>query len=105
MECPSLHQNWRHQIIFARINLKIFYLLPYKWLVWGYKKANIDAINLAIKSFDYEKAFSGKDIYSQVELFNATLMNVSSNFIPNKIKIFGDGDLPCMNDDIKNKVK
>ena len=102
---PWLHQNYHHQIIFAQINLKVYYPPPYKRLVWDYKKANIDAINLAIKSFDWENAFNGKDINSQVDLFNETLMNIFSNFIPNKIKTFRDSHPPWMHDDIKSKIK
>ena len=49
--------------------------------------------------------FNGKDINSQVVLFNETLMNIFSSFIPNKIKNFRDSDPLCMNDDIKNKIK
>ena len=77
---------------------------PFKWLFCGYKKANIDAINFTIKCIKlcYQGAFNGKDINSQVELFNVTLIIVFSNFIPNKIKTFGDSDPPWMNDDIKN---
>ena len=102
---PSLHENCHHQIIFAKINLKVYYPPPYKRQVWDYKKANIDAINLAIKSFNWEKAFNGKDINSQVKLFNETLLNIFSNFIPNKIKTFRDSDPPWINDDIKSKIK
>ena len=80
---PSLHQNCHHQIIFAKIDLNIYYPPPYRRLAWDYKKANIDAINLAIKSFNWENAFNGKDINSQVNLFNETLLNSFSNFIPN----------------------
>ena len=85
---PSLHQNYHHRIISAQINLKVYYPPPYKWLIWDYKKANIDAMNLTLKSFNRENTFNGKDINSQVELFNKTLMNIFSNFIPNKIKTF-----------------
>ena len=100
---PSFHQNCHHQIIFAQINLKVYYPPPYKRLVWGYKKANIDAINLAIKSFNWENTFNR--INSQVELFNETHRNIFSNFTPNKIKTFKDIDHPWMNDDIKSKIK
>ena len=62
-------------------------------------------MNLAIKSFNLENAFNGKGITSQVELFNKSLMNIFSNFIPNKIKTFRDSDSPWMNDDIKSKIK
>ena len=102
---PSLYQNSHHQKIFAQINLEVYYPSLYKRLLWDYKKANIDAINLVIKSFDWENAFNGKDINSQVELFNETLTNIFSNFMPNKIKTFKDSDPPYMNDDIKSKIK
>ena len=101
---PSLHQNCRHQIIFAKINLKVYYPPPYKRLVWEYTKANIDTINLLIKCSNWENACNGKDINSQVELFHETLMNIFSNFIPNKIKIFRDSDPPWKHDEIKVKL-
>ena len=100
-----LHQNCYHQKIFAQINLKVHYPLPYKRLFWDYKKANIDAINLAIKFFNWENALNGKDINSQMELFNKAFMKIFSNFIPNKTKSFRDSDPPWVNDDIKNKIK
>ena len=56
---PSLHQNCHHQITFAKINLKVYYSPLDKRLVWNYKKTNINAINLAIKSFNWESAFNG----------------------------------------------
>ena len=102
---PSLHQNCNFQIIFAQIILKFYYSPPYKRLVWDYRKANIDAINVVIKSFSWEKPFNGKCINSQVDLFNKTFMNFFSNFITNTIKTFRDSDPPWMIDDIKNKIK
>ena len=60
---------------------------------------------MAIKSFNWENAFNGKDINSQVKLFNETLLNIFSNFIPNKIKTFRDSDPPWINDDTKSKIK
>ena len=60
---------------------------------------------MAIKSFNWENAFNGEDINSQLDLFNETLMKIFSNFIPNKIKTFRDSDPRWMNDDIKSKIK
>ena len=39
-----------------------------------------------------------------MDLSNETLMNIFSNFIPNKIKTFRDSEPPWMNDDIKSKM-
>ena len=47
---PSLHQYCHDHVIFAQINLEVYYFPPHKQLVPDYKKANIDTINSAIKS-------------------------------------------------------
>ena len=39
-----------------------------------------------------------------MKLFNGILLNIFSNFIPNKIKTFRDSDPPWINDDIKSKI-
>ena len=83
---PLLYRNCHHQMIFAKVNMRIFYHPPYKRLVWAYSNANVEAINLAIESFNWENAFDGKDIHAQVALFNETLLNIFSNFIPNRKK-------------------
>ena len=74
----------------SKVNMKIVYPPPYKRLVWDYCNANVEAINSAIESFNWEKAFDGKDIHAQVALFNETLLNIFSNFIPSRTKTFTD---------------
>ena len=74
-------------------------------LVRNYKKAKISFIKLAIKWFNWEDAFNGKDVDSQVKLFNKTFMNIFSNFIHTQIKTFVDGLSPLINDDSKSKVE
>ena len=85
--------------------MNIFYPPPYKHLVWDYRNANVEAINSAIQSFNWENAFDGKDIHAQVVLFNETLLNIFSDFTLNKTKTFTDNDPPWMNEDIKNEIK
>ena len=38
-------------------------------------------------------------------MFKETLLNIFSNFMPNRTKNFTDSDPPCMTYDIKNKTK
>ena len=38
----------------------------------------------------------------QVALFNETIVQIMSNFIPNETMIFYDWDLPWLNTNIKN---
>ena len=90
----SLHHNCHHQIIFCEINLKIEYPPPYERLVWDYKNANVEYINTAINNFNWEFLFEGKNINEQVFAFRETIMNIFSNFIPNKMVIFDDRDPP-----------
>ena len=99
---PSLHENCHHQIIFGKFNMKIFYPSPYKRLVCHYHNAIVEAINSAIESFNWEQAFDGKDIRA---FFGETLLNIFSNFIPNRTKTFTYSDPPWMTEDIKNKIK
>ena len=47
----SLHPNCHHQIIFAKINLKIYYPPPYEREIWHYDKANADFICRSIDQF------------------------------------------------------
>ena len=72
--------------------MKIVYPPPYKRLVWDYSNTNVEAINLAIESFNWENAFDGKDIHAQVALFNESVLNIFSNFIPSRRKTFALND-------------
>ena len=45
-----------------------------------------------------------KDVHGQVSTFNATLMNIFSNYIPNKYITVDDKDPPWMTEAIKNKI-
>ena len=53
-------------------------------MVWDYRNTNVEAINSAIESFNWENDFAGKDIHALAGLFNETLLNIFSYFIPNK---------------------
>ena len=82
---PSIHQNCHHQIVFAKVNLSIFDPPPYRRCTWDYGKANHEAINNGIASFDWEKAFLNINVHTQVKLFNEILTNIFTNFVPNKL--------------------
>ena len=78
---------------------------PYTRKIWDYNRSVTDLINHSIKSFDWSKLFSGKNVHEQVELFNKTLLNIFQNFIPNKIIVCDDRDPPWMDDEIKKMIK
>ena len=102
---PRLHSKCHHQIIYTKPNLKIEYPPPYTRKIWNYSRSETDLINRSTESFDWSKLFSGKNVHEQVELFNKTLLNILHKFIPNKIIVCGDRDVPWMNDEIKKMIK
>ena len=86
------------------MNFKVEYPPPYQRLVWNFKKSNNGAIKSAIKLVDWNFLFSHKNVHKQVVIFNQTLMNIFSNYIPNKLITVDDKDPPWMNQYIKKKI-
>ena len=74
------------------MNLKVEYPPPYQHLVWNFKKSNNDAIKRAIELVNWNSLFSRKNVCEQVGIFNQTLMNIFSNYIPNKFITIDDKD-------------
>ena len=54
--------------------------------------------------FDWESALTDLDVNEQVSIFNNTITNIMSNFVPNEIIICDDRDPPWMNRHIKNLI-
>ena len=101
----SLHANCHHKIIYAKFDLKIIYPPPYERTVWHFKHANSDHIKRAIDIFDWESALNYIDANDQVSVFNSTILNIISNFIPNETITCDDRDPPWMNSFIKNLIR
>ena len=98
----SLHKNCHHQITFYKLNLKVDYPAPYQGLVRNFKKSNNNSIKRPIKLVNWNSLFSRKNV--KIVIFNQTLINIFSNYIPNKSVTIDDKDLPWMNDYIKRKI-
>ena len=62
-------------------------------------------ITTAINQVDWKLIFSCKNVHQQVNIFNKTIINIFSNFIPNKVVTFDDKDPPWMTEKIKEKIK
>ena len=101
---PSLHPNFHHQIVISKLNLKIAYPPFSERLVWDNKNADSQSINKAIEMFNWEKLFQNKNIHDQLKLFNETIVNIVSNYIPNKFITCNEKDLPWLNDHIKRLI-
>ena len=101
---PSLHENCQHQITFAKAS-SVEYPPPYKHHVWNYGKANVNGMNKTINQLNWQGSFTNLPINEQVNLSNSTLMNIFSNFIPNKLVTFNDQDPPWFYEKIKAKIE
>ena len=101
----SLHPNCHHQIVFAKINLKIYYPPPYEREIWHYEKANADLIRRSIDQFPWDNRFSNIDVNQKVHLFNQTIKNILCNFIPHETVTCDDHDPPWINSKIKELME
>ena len=54
----SLYSNCRHQIVFAKFSLSIFYPRPYERTIWYYNRANTELSRRDIDQFDRLSALS-----------------------------------------------
>ena len=100
----SLHSNCHHQIVHAKFDLKVFYPPPYERTVWHFSRANSDHIKKTINLFDWESSLNNLDVNEQVSVFNETITNIMSNFVPNELITCDDRDPPWMNRYIKHLV-
>ena len=67
------------------------------------QKANTKIIRKSFESVNCKTLFNKRTANKQVFIFNETMINVFSNFAPNKRVAFDDSEPPWMIDYIKNK--
>ena len=97
--CYHLHQP----NIFAKFNLKVYYLPPYERTIFHYSQANVDHIQQAINLFDWN-AFLNTDVDAQVSNFSKTVLDILNNCIPHETKICHNRDLPWITTKIKELI-
>ena len=89
---PTLYSKCHHPIIYPKLwKLNIFHLTLVKFGITADLRQIWDR---SIKSFDWSKLLSGKNVHEQVELFHKRLLNIFHNFIPNKTIVCDDRDPP-----------
>ena len=97
----SLFPRCHHQIIYAKVNLKIYYPPPYERLVWDYSKAEITNIRKSMSQINWHNALKDLNVNDQVEYLSGCILNIFSNFVPNKTITCREKDPPWMTDEIK----
>ena len=101
---PSLHPNCHHQIVYAIFNLEVIYPPPNTREVWHYQDSDVELIRRSLNGFDWDRAFANKHVDEKVEIFNKTVFNVLSNFIPHEVIVCDDKDPPWFNGKIKSLI-
>ena len=89
---------------YAKFNLKIYYSPPHERQIWHYEKANVDHIKRSIDEFSWQKCFANTSVNNKVHMFNKTIKNIMSNYIPHETIICDDRDPPWINKDIKQLI-
>ena len=100
----SLHPHCHHQIVYAKLNLKIEYRPLYEQLVCDYKSTYTQLLNRTIETINWEKLFEYKNVNKQLYLFNKTILNIFCNFSPNKNIICNNKNPPWFNNQIKTLI-
>ena len=101
----SLSSMCHHEIVFAKLNLKVEYPSPYERVFWDYSKADKVSINRAINAIDWYDLFANKPAQSQVSVLNKLLLNIHSNYIPYKTVSCDDKDPPWMTNGIRAAIE
>ena len=96
-----LQPNCDNQITYCKLNLRITYSPLYICLVWDYKKASSVCIKKALGRVNWDALFHLTNVHEQVNVFNNVVINIFSNFVPDKID---DRDPIWMNVLLKPKL-
>ena len=100
----SIFEKCHHNLIYGIIDFKVPLLPSYMREVWDYKNANVNHIQRAVSSIDWEFLFCGANFNKKVGILNECLKNISHNFIQNRIIKCNYKDPPWMTDFIKKKT-
>ena len=100
----SLHLDCHHQLTYAKFNLKIYYPPPCQGEIWHYEKANVDHIRRSIDEFSWERCFANTSVNNKLHMFNKTIKNIVSNYIPHETITCDDRDPPWINKDMKQLI-
>ena len=76
----SLHSNCHHQMIYAKLDLKIIFLPPYERTVWHFKNANCDHIKRVISFITNETITCDDRDPPWMNSFIKTLIRTKDNF-------------------------
>ena len=103
---PSLHEQCHHLIVYGKLSVSNVALPPYTRRIWYYDRADFVAIMKSIEMFHWQEHL-GKIACpnEQVKFLNEVLLNIYSNFIPNKVKTIRPHQAPWITQTVKNFLR
>ena len=102
----SLHEQCHHQIVYGKLSVSNITTPPYTRKVWYYDKADFVAIRKSIEMFDWQEHLDKITCPNeQVKFLNEVLLNIYSNFIPNKVKTIRPCQAPWITKPVKNFLR
>ena len=81
----SIFEKCHHNLIYRIIAFKVPLPPPYLIEVWDNKNTNVNHIQSAVSSIDWEFSFRGANVNKNVDISNECLKDIFNNFIPNRI--------------------
>ena len=103
---PSLHEHCHHHIGYGKLSVSNVALPAYTSKIWCYDKADFVAIRLSRERFAWHEDLGNILCPNErVKLPNEILLNIYSNFIPNKVKTIRPCEAPWISQAVKNFLR
>ena len=106
---PPLLTN-DHRTISITLKFKVSKQRPIERLIWQYKQADFEALNVALQNANWEPCFEQPNVDFACSKWNEIFLNLARQYIPNKVVQIRIDDKPWYNTDLrklsaqKNKV-
>ena len=99
---PSLFSRCHHQIIFCRLKFKVFHPPVYRRRIWDFARADSKNIKIAMSKINWHESFAKlNSVDERVSFLTDSLLNICSNYIPNRMIKVREKDAPWMTSEIK----
>ena len=101
---PSLFPRCHHQVVFVKVNFKVSFPPAYNRRIWDFSRADPTLIKRAVEGFDWDRAFEGLDVDGKVLVLTDCIVNIFSNFVPNKVITIRNKDALWMTPGVKRMI-
>ena len=103
---PTLHEQCHHQVVYGKLSANILVPPTYTRRIWFYDRANVLAVRRSIEMFRWRETLDEVSCPNQqVSILNEVLLNIFSNFIPNKVTTVRPRQAPWITNAIKNFIR